>query len=110
MKKLILAVIMGLVSSMAIAGVDIPLSWTDVGSETGYEVERKLLPCGVAGTWSPLATTGADVTTYVDLNRPYSSVQCYKVRGTIGVDKSPWSNEFQVNTPAQMGTPVLTGG
>ena len=51
-------------SATAISASQINLSWTDNSSnETGFFVERKT---GVGGTYSQIATVGADVTSYSD--------------------------------------------
>ena len=72
----------------AVATLDtITLSWTDVADETGYRVERSL---DGASDWIELATTGQDVTTYVNATLSPGTTYYYRIIATnAGGDSTP---------------------
>ena len=82
----------------AVATLDtIALTWTDVADETGYRVERSL-----DGTtdWVELATTGQDVTFYVNATLSPGTTYYYRVVATnAGGDSAP-SNVASATTEA----------
>ena len=79
------------------------LVWLDNSSdETGFHVERKL---GTAGTYTVVATTGANVTSYADSTLADSTTYCYRVNAFNGAGNSPYSPEACSTTPAP---PVTT--
>ena len=54
------------------------LSWTDASAdETGFSIERRV---GTTGTFSEVATTGPNVTTYVDDDLVSGTTYCYRMR------------------------------
>jgi fibronectin type 3 domain-containing protein len=76
----------------------IQLAWTDKASnETGYEVWRS---ASRNGTYSLVATTGANVTTYKDSSLSANTVYFYKVRAVAGTYTSAYSNIASGATPA----------
>jgi hypothetical protein len=89
----------------AVATLDtIALTWTDVADETGYRVERSL-----DGTtdWVELATTGQDVTTYVNATLSSGTTYYYRIIATnAGGDSAP-SNVASATTEAP--PPVIEG-
>ena len=89
----------------AIATLDtIALTWTDVADETGYRVERSL--DGATG-WVELATTGQDVTTYVNATLSPATTYSYRIIATnAGGDSAP-SNVASATTEAP--PPVIEG-
>jgi fibronectin type III domain protein len=89
----------------AIATLDtITLTWTDVANETGYRVERSL--DGTTG-WVELATTGQDVTTYVNATLSPGTTYSYRIIATnAGGDSAP-SNVASATTEAP--PPVIEG-
>jgi len=86
-------------AATAISGSQIDLSWTDNSSnETGFKIERKT---GSGGTYSEIATTGADVTSYSDTGLSVSTTYYYRVYAYNSVGNSPYSNEASVTTPEE---------
>jgi hypothetical protein len=82
----------------AVATLDtIALTWTDVDDETGYRVERSL--DGATG-WTEIATTGQDVTTYVNATLSPGTTYYYRIVATnAGGDSAP-SNIASATTEA----------
>jgi pectate lyase len=82
----------GLTAS-AVASNEVDLSWTDNSSdEDGTKIERALDAGGSPGTWSQIATVGADVTSYVDLTVTTNTMYWYRVRAYNVQGDSPYSN------------------
>lgn len=72
----------------------ITLTWTDnAGGEDGFKIERK---AGSSGTWTQIATVGANVTTYNDDDFPYSPYY-YRVRAYNGGIHTAYSNEAYID-------------
>jgi hypothetical protein len=89
----------------AVATLDtIALTWTDVDDETGYRVERSL---DGATDWIGIATTGQDVTTYVNATLSPGTTYYYRIVATnAGGDSAP-SNIASATTEA--GPSVIEG-
>ena len=72
----------------------ITLTWTDnTGVEDGFKIERK---AGSSGTWTQIATVGANVTTYNDDDFPYSPYY-YRVRAYDGSTHTAYSNTAYID-------------
>jgi hypothetical protein len=83
----------------------IGLTWTDVDDETGYRVERSL---NGATAWTEIATTGQDVTTYVNATLSPGTTYYYRIVATnAGGDSAP-SNIASATTEA--GPPPVIEG
>ncbi|MBI2835280.1 MAG: hypothetical protein HYX76_12720, partial [Acidobacteria bacterium] len=81
----------------AVSSTRVNLTWTDnATNETGYRVERRLLPGGVYGV---IATLGTNATTFSDTGVGASSSYSYRVQASAGTMRSPYSNEASVTTP-----------
>jgi hypothetical protein len=82
----------------AVATLDtIALTWTDVDDETGYRVERSL---DGATAWTEIATTGQNVTTYVNATLSPGTTYYYRIVATnAGGDSAP-SNIASATTEA----------
>ena len=79
------------------------LTWADNSSnETGFRVERKI---GIAGTFSVIATAGANATSYSDSTLANSTTYCYRVNAFNAAGNSPYSPEVCGTTPAATTTP-----
>ena len=80
----------------AISSSQINLAWTDNASnETGFKIERKT---GAGGTYSQIATVGANVTTYSTPDLPRTrttSIACARI---IASGDSSYSNEANATT------------
>ena len=73
------------------AGSQIVLGWSDNNAgETGYQIERRT---SSTGAYELLATTEADVTTYVDADVAEGTPYFYRLRATDGSDYSAYGNE-----------------
>jgi len=89
-------------SATALSSSSIRLNWTDnSGSkETAFHIERKT---GSFGTYSEIATVGANTITYTNYSLASGTTYYYRVRGYDGSSYSSYSNEggaqTQVNNP-----------
>jgi fibronectin type 3 domain-containing protein len=78
-------------TASAVSPRQINLSWRDnSNNEQGFKIERKT---GVSGTWSQMATVGANVTTYRDTAVLANTGYCYRVRAYNAAGNSQYSNE-----------------
>jgi hypothetical protein len=85
----------GLVAT-AMSPTRIDLSWNDVASETGYRIERS--PNGSTG-WAEIGTSGANQTSYTDLQVVSQQTYFYRVRAVNTGGFSPYSNTANATTP-----------
>jgi titin len=75
----------------AVAGHEIDLSWTDnATNETSYTVQRAPDNGGVAGSYSNVATLGANATSYANLNVAANTRYWYRVRASNAGGNSAW--------------------
>ena len=87
----------GLVAEAA-SSSQVNLAWTDhSASETGYAIERKT---GPAGTWSLIATVGANVASYANTGLTPATPYLYRVRANSPAGNSSYSAEAAVTTLA----------
>lgn len=87
----------------ATSATQINLAWTDNASnETGFKIERKT---GAAGTWSQIATTGANVKIYSNTGLAASTQYYYRVRANNAAGDSAYSNEANATTQAAVTAP-----
>ena len=74
----------------------INLSWIDNSSnETEFKIERKT---GAGGSYSQIATTAANATSYSNINLDSSTQYYYRVRATNSNGDSGYSNEASATT------------
>jgi hypothetical protein len=84
-------------AARAVSSTQINLTWNDnATNETGFKIERATTP----PLFSPIATTGANVTTYSDPGRAPSTTYTYRVRAYNGEGDSEYSNEASATTAA----------
>jgi hypothetical protein len=86
------------------------LGWTDAtDNETGFEIERSTT--GSGGPFSPLASVGVDVESYLDAGVAPASEFCYRVRAVSGSRSTDYTAPACATTPATGNTALdLTGG
>lgn len=85
-------------TATALNSIMIQLDWADnANDEDGYEVEVKIWN----GTFVRIAALNADVITFTDtMGIEPQKMYYYRVRAFRGSDKSPYSNEASITTPA----------
>ena len=82
------------------------LSWVDNSTnEAGFSIERG--PAG-ATTFAPIATVGANVTTYTDLGLADATTYCYRVQAFNSAGSSPYTTPQCATTAAATTTFSLT--
>lgn len=92
-------------TATAVSTTRINLAWTDNSSvETGFKIERKT---GAAGTYSQIATTAANITTYANTGLAASTAYYYRVRAYGSAGDSSYSDEASAIT---LGVPAAPGG
>jgi M6 family metalloprotease-like protein len=75
----------------AVSGTQIYLSWTDnANNEAGYKIERRL---GGTSTWTIVATTVANATSYTNSGLVAGNCYYYRVRAVSGTVYSSYSAE-----------------
>lgn len=79
------------------------LSWVDVVTETGYEIERSLDNT----TWALIGTTSGNVTTFNDTGLSAGLTYFYRVRATNSAGDSPATSTAMITTPI---APVAPSG
>ena len=83
-------------TAVAVTSSRIDLAWTDNSTyEQGFKVERST--DGV--TFTQIATTGANVTTYSNTSLASGTTYTYRVRAYDGPNDSAWSNTASATTP-----------
>ena len=86
---------------VAAASDHIDLAWNDVAGETGYRIERST--DGDTG-WTPVATTGMDVTSATDASLAAGTTYWYRIFATNDAGDSPASDVVSATTPSDPGT------
>lgn len=84
------------VTAVATSESQVELSWTDVGNETGYRVERMV----VGDDWLTIATTGVDVIWFTDAELEPGTTYHYRVYATNPGGDSPPSEVVVATTSA----------
>ncbi len=73
----------------------IDLAWSDVSGETGYKIERSTN----GTTWTQIATTGANVTSYSNTGLNSATSYSYRVKANNAGGDSAASNVASATTP-----------
>ncbi len=83
---------------MTAGSTQLTLSWIDTAhNESGFRIDRKT---GSAGTYSQVATVGANVNSFVDVGLAAETAYFYRVRATNSSGDSSYSNEAGATTSA----------
>ena len=83
-------------NATAVSDVRIDLSWQDNASdEDGFKIERKT---GLSGTWSQIATVGANTTGYQNTGLSPGTTYYYRVRAYNSGGNSSYSNTDNAKT------------
>jgi fibronectin type 3 domain-containing protein/regulation of enolase protein 1 (concanavalin A-like superfamily) len=96
-------------TATAVSASQINLSWTDnANNESGFRIERALS----SGSFTQIATTSANVTTFSDTGRAANTTYQYRVRANNGSGNSAYSNiamaTTATSTPIPPTSPVAT--
>ena len=84
------------------------LNWKDTSSnETGFKVERAL---GTTGSFSQIASVGANMQSYTDSSISGGNTYCYRVRAYNSTGSSSPSNSACVNVTGSSGSRVGGSG
>ena len=85
--------------------MSITLNWADNSlNESGFEIERR----ADGGAFSQIASTAANVTSYVDNSLTAGTTYTFRVRAYNASQKSSYSNEFTLTKSASALKPDLT--
>jgi hypothetical protein len=96
-------------TAVAASFTQIDLAWTDnSGNESSFEIERSTT--GFAGAYTPLATVGANTTTYADVGLSAVTEYCYRVRTVNGSGASGYAGPACATTPAATSTALDLAG
>ena len=84
----------------------VALAWTDgATNETGFRIERKV---GSTGSWTPLATVGANVVSYRDTTATTGASHVYRVQAFNATGAAElYSNEASATTTAALPALIL---
>jgi titin len=83
-----------------VSPTQINLSWTDNSSdETSFIIERAPDVAGGAGTFAPIATVGANVTSYSSTGLTASTTYWYRVQASNANGSSAYSAAVSASTP-----------
>jgi Fibronectin type III domain len=85
-------------SATATSSTTIDLTWADVDGETGYRIERST---DGGSSWTTIATTGQDVTTYTDAGLLPATTYSFRVFATDAEGGSPPSEAVLATTAEQ---------
>jgi hypothetical protein len=86
----------GTLTGTTLSSTSVRLNWVDnSGSETGYNVERRVSP---SGTFALIGTVTANVATYTDNTVAATTPYEYRVKAVKGTFSSAYSNTFGVTT------------
>ncbi|HEY6205549.1 MAG TPA: fibronectin type III domain-containing protein [Chthoniobacterales bacterium] len=94
------------IDSRAALAAQLQLNWADNSTnEDGFKVERSI---GSGGTFSQLATVGANITTYADTSVVVGTQYCYRIRAYNVAGDSPYSNAACGTAQSAPGTVSLS--
>ncbi len=83
-------------NATTVSSSQIDLSWTDNSDkESGFKIERKI---GIDGTYSQIATVGANIVTYSDTGLTQGTTYYYQIRAYNSFGDSAFSDEANAAT------------
>lgn len=92
-------------TAIAVSSSQINLSWTDnSNNEAGFKVERK---AGIGGTYTQIASVGANVTAHSDTGLTAGTAYYYRVMAYNSFGDSVYSNEANTAT-ISVNSPTVT--
>ncbi|RJQ22793.1 MAG: fibronectin type III domain-containing protein [Nitrospiraceae bacterium] len=95
-------------TAIVVSSSQINLSWTDnSNNEAGFKIERK---AGIGGTYTQIASVGADVTAYPDTGLTAGTAYYYRVRAYNSFGDSAYSNEANAATLVVQPTVITDSG
>jgi hypothetical protein len=78
-------------AAIPVATNEVDLSWFENSSGAqGFQIERAVDALGLPGTWTQIATVGADVTSYSDTGVVANATYWYRVRAYNSCNQSPF--------------------
>ncbi|MDO9535639.1 MAG: fibronectin type III domain-containing protein [Bacillota bacterium] len=90
-------------AAATVSNSQIDLTWTDnSNNETGFRIERKIS----GGSYSQIATVGANLTTYEDKNLSNNTTYYYRVRAYNSTTNSTYSGEAIATTGVIPAAPL----
>jgi hypothetical protein len=79
-----------------LSNTETEIRWTDTSwNETGFKIERRRS----GGSWTQVATVGADVTSYRDPGRSRGITYVYRIRAYTSAGNSGYSNQVRITMP-----------
>lgn len=82
----------------------VDIAWQDnSNNETSFEIERRV----AFGSFLPLATLAANITTYSDLTVQPNTIYTYRVRATNSLGSSAYATSPQITTPTNAQNPSV---
>lgn len=80
------------------------LNWADnSNNEGGFFIERR---DGIGGSFTPISSVGADITSYTDINLANDTEYCYRVSAFNYAGASQYSNEACARTSGSFSTNI----
>jgi uncharacterized repeat protein (TIGR02543 family) len=95
---LLLATSSVVIAQTSVNAASFQLTWSDNSSnEDGFNIERKT---GSGGSFSRIATIGANTSSYVNTGLADNTIYCYRVNAFNSAGVSPYTSEACGKTPA----------
>jgi hypothetical protein len=85
-------------TATVVSSSQVNLTWKDTSNnDTGFKLERRM---GLTGSFAPIATVAANVTSYQDKGLTQGTQYFYRVRATNAYGDSGYSNQASAKTRA----------
>lgn len=109
MKKLFIAIaLMGFSVSGFAFDESVKVSWSDAGTEDGYNVQVNASTCAAANlnNWSTVATPAADVLS-VDVTVQDDATYCFRVQPVKNGQTGNWTTGGEIAVPASLAAQTI---